>query len=288
MENIRDIIGETLNGIGLNFRYKRQMAIMNWPQIAGREIAANSKIIEFKKDIVVINTKDSVWLHHLFMMKADFIKKINLYMGDNVVNDIYFKIGSIKSYSDEEVHEYHLGKKIRKIEKEDINRETINKITEKLPDDKLKKILNSIIAKNIAYNKIKEEEGWNTCKKCNTMCLPDKKYCVSCETAEENRIISDIIKILMQAPWEEYNEISKRIDCRIDEFIKAKQLMINKIADKIKSGKDEYNDKTAFAMLITGLSPLELTDTIVERQVLKLRGNKNVPASGSRYGNYDT
>lgn len=65
-----------------------------WTETVGAAIAQNAKPAAFKQDILLVHVSSSVWLHHLQFLKQDIITKLNAAMGNAVVKDIKFKIGT--------------------------------------------------------------------------------------------------------------------------------------------------------------------------------------------------
>lgn len=52
---------------------------------------AKSKPAEIEYGILFLTVKNSVWSHHLSMMKIDIIAKINHFIGEALVKDIRFR-----------------------------------------------------------------------------------------------------------------------------------------------------------------------------------------------------
>ena len=69
-----------IHSIGVNKQYKSQLIFFYWSKIVGHDIAAQSKPAELKYGILFLTVKNSVWSHHLSMMKIDIVAKINNFL----------------------------------------------------------------------------------------------------------------------------------------------------------------------------------------------------------------
>jgi predicted nucleic acid-binding Zn ribbon protein len=66
-----------------------------WDHAVGEAIAANAQPEAFKGNILLVKVNSSVWLHHLQFLKANIINKLNDALGEAVIKEIKFKIGSV-------------------------------------------------------------------------------------------------------------------------------------------------------------------------------------------------
>jgi len=65
-----------------------------WNQIVGESVSKNAQPSAFKGRLLLVEVNSSVWMHQLQFLKEDIIRKINETMGEEVVEDIKFKIGN--------------------------------------------------------------------------------------------------------------------------------------------------------------------------------------------------
>ena len=66
-----------------------------WNQIVGESVSKNAQPSAFKGRLLLVEVNSSVWMHQLQFLKEDIIRKINETMGEEVVEDIKFKIGTL-------------------------------------------------------------------------------------------------------------------------------------------------------------------------------------------------
>lgn len=67
-----------------------------WDTAVGKAVAENARPEAFKGKLLLVNVTNSIWLHQLQFLKKEIIAKINDAMGKELVEEIKFKIGSIR------------------------------------------------------------------------------------------------------------------------------------------------------------------------------------------------
>lgn len=92
-------IGQVLASLLKSFRRDGQMQLLQiwevWPQVVEPAVAQNARPAAMKDDLLVVHVSSSPWVHKLRFMKQDIVAKLNAAVGDGVVRDISFKIGSL-------------------------------------------------------------------------------------------------------------------------------------------------------------------------------------------------
>ena len=66
-----------------------------WDRIVGEKVSKNAQPSAFKGKLLLVEVSSSVWMHQLQFLKEDILRKINEQLGENLVEDIKFKIGSL-------------------------------------------------------------------------------------------------------------------------------------------------------------------------------------------------
>lgn len=280
MERVSHIMNGTLDGLGLRKKYRYQYVIMYWKQIVGSEIGNHSYPVNITKGVMTVHASNSVWMHHLFLFKKDIIQKINSAIGENLIYDIHFRAGPIKEIVLEQEHDIApLSSRLRgiRLTKEEV--EEVKNLTSMISCPLLKKKLTNILYKNKAYRKLKTKEGWQLCLDCGISSPPGHSLCMVCETKRKNNISSAIIFYLKQAPWHKYNECSDHIPCSMTDFLVAKQQLIDRFIQLVKKGQASSTDESTLVMLTTGLSPMDLTDNMIQQQIAKFGRKKDVSSS---------
>jgi predicted nucleic acid-binding Zn ribbon protein len=67
-----------------------------WPDAVGGQIAANAKPAAIKGSLLIVLAESSAWIQQLHYLKREMIAKLNRTLGENLVKDIKFKIGTLQ------------------------------------------------------------------------------------------------------------------------------------------------------------------------------------------------
>ena len=164
MQQVSQMITGTLDDLGIGKKYRSHYVIMYWKKIVGSEIADHSCAVDITKGIMTVHASNSVWMHHLFLLKRDIIHKINTFLGEELINDIRFRIGAIKNIeAKEETGIAPLAIRLRgiRLTKEEV--EQVRQLTADISNPLLKKKLVNILYKNKAYCKLKKKKKDGSC-----------------------------------------------------------------------------------------------------------------------------
>ena len=66
-----------------------------WSSAVGEHIGANTNPAAFKGKLLIVNVVDSAWLQQLWFLKKEIIGKVNSCLGEDLVEEIKFKIGPV-------------------------------------------------------------------------------------------------------------------------------------------------------------------------------------------------
>jgi predicted nucleic acid-binding Zn ribbon protein len=91
-------IGGILEGLLRGLRPEAEGGMLRvwriWDGAVGADVARNARPAAFKGAVLVVHVTSSTWLHHLHCRKGELIDQLNQHLGQPVVNDIKFKVGS--------------------------------------------------------------------------------------------------------------------------------------------------------------------------------------------------
>ena len=66
-----------------------------WNDAVGETIAENAQPAAFKGKVLLVHVTSSTWIHELRFLEKGIIDNINSISGDNLVEEIKFKIGTL-------------------------------------------------------------------------------------------------------------------------------------------------------------------------------------------------
>lgn len=92
-------IGSVLKNILKNLRHDSDEDLTQvwqlWDEVVGIAIAENAQPAAFKGKLLLVNVISSTWIHQLQFLKKDIIEKLNIALGQDLIEDIKFKIGPV-------------------------------------------------------------------------------------------------------------------------------------------------------------------------------------------------
>lgn len=285
MEQLKDILPKTVEGLKISKQYKAKQALFHWNEIVGNSIAAQSIPLDIEYGTLFIYVKNSVWCHHLMMMKADIIFKFNQFAGEPLIRDIQFR-NNYRAIDNqivlEQEQEDNLGQNLRKIRLSPEELQHVEEITAEIKEEELKKSIKRLYRKQLAFTKYKEQHKYHPCAKCGSLCPNESQYCWFCALEIKQERHRAIRQILASAPWSSYAEVHAYISCSSQEYIDAKITLINLYAGKIVNMKEYQPDDmnlSILTMLFTGAKFDVLSDKLRKKTFAKFRRRQYVSAS---------
>jgi predicted nucleic acid-binding Zn ribbon protein len=91
-------IGSILTGLIGGLRPEAEQGMLGiwkvWDRAAGDEVARNARPAAFKGSILLVHVTSPAWIHHLQFSKPELIVRLNTALGQPLVSEIKFKVGS--------------------------------------------------------------------------------------------------------------------------------------------------------------------------------------------------
>jgi hypothetical protein len=283
MHKLGDILPLTIQSLGLQKKYNIESALIHWSEIVGQNIASHSSPIMMQRGILLVAVNNSVWCHHLSMMKEDIMSKMNTFVGEKLVSDIRFQAGNLKNYQNEEESndDDNLFNQRRTIRLSEVEANAVEDIVLPITDERLQQKIARIVKKNLTLNKAKKQQEWKPCAICSTLCPPGYEYCMVCNIEKKEQTAAKIRKVLIETPWLNYQQVSEYIPCTLDEYSSAKTDLIGSIVRDINLGQLDRIKAITFIMLNSGAKPEAINDVIIAKTLEKFRRKKNVFTPGS-------
>lgn len=285
MEDVRNIIPKMLGSLRINKKFNHVAVKYYWKSIVGNDIANQAQPIDVEYGVLQLSAPNSVWAHHLAMMKYDIIKKINAFFSEEVIKDIRFRNNTSKN-NYEAGFDYHtveddvsMKSVLKRFELSVDDVKTVETIGNEIEDQKLKNKLRKIYTENIKLNKYRLSLGWHKCKFCQTLCQSDELYCRSCSIQIKKDRLRQIRQILQEVPWATYAEVKHYVECSNTEYIDAKITLMQNIAEKVQDDDADNMTCKILTMLFTGARLDKINDNMVQKTLGRFRRKKYVSTS---------
>jgi hypothetical protein len=278
MEKIEDILKTTIRTMGLQKKYNAESVIVHWKKIVGDDIANHAYPILVQSGILLLAVNNSVWCHHLSMMKDNIIDKINTFVAEKLIFDIRFQAGNTKNHQNQEnvnpEFEYPIKYKLSKVKLNESDIRMIHETVNPVHDKYLKQKIIRIMRKDLALKHIKQDNHWHQCKNCSVLCPPEQIHCSMCKLAEKHNVIIKIISTLKDIPWIRHRELNEHIPCTDEEFHQAKYTLVSSIGRAIQDGDTDKFKIMIFIMLTTGAKIEAINEAVINKTLDKFRRKK--------------
>lgn len=92
---LRILVPETLRALGLERPLKAASLEGLWPEVVGQEVAERTRPGPISRGRLTVLVADSVWLQQLTMLKPRLIEGLNRRLGEPLVRDLFFRVGTL-------------------------------------------------------------------------------------------------------------------------------------------------------------------------------------------------
>lgn len=283
---INEIIMKNLKSLGEDFyiKYLRQSIFYNWKEIVGEANAKRIKPLRIEYKRLYVYASDSSWRSNVYAYKSTFIKKINDFIGENLIDDIIFGNPSERPMKDDdEVVELKPtideSREIRAMSLTDEELDEIDKNCACIEDEQLRATMLKTSISRAKLEKYRLQKGWHTCPRCCKMlCLPEREICDVCEREEYEVFEKFVMKILMEVPWSTYAEIRREIANKMPHMLKecspefvesTRGILVQQICRSLDN--NDQNRINLLVMLFKGVKPEDLSEKLINKTLYELR-----------------
>ena len=92
VQDISTILDDYVSESEFGKKLKKFSIFNHWEDIVGKEISRKTRPQKLFKKILYISVSDPGWANELSMMSEQLISKINSFAGDEIINQLRFKI----------------------------------------------------------------------------------------------------------------------------------------------------------------------------------------------------
>ena len=275
-------------GPAVEVPFRRYYVLWHWKEIVGDVFARNVRPIYIRFKNLHLYTLSSAWKNEVLLMQEDIISKVNQFAGEKMVEAIKFgydtskeeekDILSLREYEDSLRKKKSVDKKIEvnKILLPPQEVEEVSKNTAQVENEELRETLERFLIKVKKTKRYLLEHGFHKCAGCERLVSENEKYCFFCRQRlllEKKRAVR---RLLSNAPWLRYGEISKHVFGVSPDFVNRQRAEMVQELTQGMSFSDKATLKGKYlTMLYLGVPPEQLTDKLVERTFIKL--GRNMP-----------
>jgi len=152
LQKLGNILQDILKKHNINIDSEEQRLLEIWNKAVGTQISVHTRPEKLKRNTLFVNVSSSVWMQQLHILKSEIIKKINQYLGKELVKNIHFSIGVIPSTPS--MNPYQATFSPESCPLKDKEKKLIEKSTSSVTDEELKEILTRVMTKNIIRRRL--------------------------------------------------------------------------------------------------------------------------------------
>ena len=98
-----DLVDKLLHGLGLDERLHQYKALIIWNDVVGPQIAARTRPVRIRENILEINVDQPAWMQQLQLMKPKILSRLNAELGEATIKHLYLKHGKVDVHPDKPV-----------------------------------------------------------------------------------------------------------------------------------------------------------------------------------------
>lgn len=132
-------------------RLREAKAWQFWEEAVGAHIASKAAPVAFRDGTLTVRVSGSAWMQQLSLMKLDIISQLNNAIGFPLVNDLFFRQGTILKKEDE-----HTAESVQKRSLSDFEKKQLQERTLTVADPELRQAFISLFSAHIAASPLKQ------------------------------------------------------------------------------------------------------------------------------------
>ena len=282
-ETGKTIISKTIKKLGLSAAFKKHRLFAGWADIVGPEMARFILPQKLDFGVLYVYAASSAWANNFQYLKMDVLKKINEYAGKALVKDIQFtrfRKKNEKKYSPVWEKKVDLGRCLKRVKLTEGDLDNINNRVSIVEDEQLRCKLKRVYMKGVQMAKLKQQCGWQPCRRCGRLIPAGGEYCQSCPRSMHQEMLDRITEIFQAVPWARYQDIVKYVRCDPETVNKQREKLVQFGAKQLHAGVDypvpgstgSYSKRARdLVMLYKSIPPDRLTDMTVEKVIRELK-----------------
>ena len=243
-----------------------------WNKNFSENLTNNCQPVKITKYKLTLATSSPVWTHKLNLNKLEIINQIS--KSKIKINDINFTISSTQ-----EVLKIKRESDIVKSQHETKSYNNYKKLIKPTHNLNIDQLIHSLKNKAVDIKKSRIKQGWKICSNCGRLLKISEETCLFClnEIKQNKGVIAR--KLLSEVPWVKYkdsnlkNVIDEKTFIGVKEGLQSKarnQLFYLSVNHHEKVNPEKiYQIANFYVSLKTGLSPLEMTDTLIKKTLGK-------------------
>lgn len=184
LRDLRDVLDETVKGLGLAGHLEEAMAVFVWDEAVGEKVSENAQPYLFRGGILFVSAASPAWAQELTSMKLGLIRELNRRLGKGLVKDI--RLQSRGRRLPRAAAPREEGPDLRKVNLRQSEVREVEEATRSIRDGEIRRKLAKLLLLDKKLRAWKLKNGWRPCPSCGTLIEPGKA-CLTCHKGGQGR-----------------------------------------------------------------------------------------------------
>lgn len=182
-------LGELLEGVLANLdlrtRFREQQAVLAWPQMVGRVVAAHSEAEDVRDGVLLVATDTAAWSQELQMRHEELLALVARQVGPGVIRQIHFRSGRRRRRGVSPAG--RRGPRPAEVKLGGRQQKQIAEAAAKIEDEGLRQRAERALAALARMTEWRREGGWRQCQRCGRWQRVGRRWCATCSRGAVRR-----------------------------------------------------------------------------------------------------
>jgi predicted nucleic acid-binding Zn ribbon protein len=170
------LIEGVLANLDLRTRFREHLAVVAWPDIAGRVVAAHSQAEAVRDGVLIVSADTPAWANELQMRRQELLKLVEGRVGSGVIRDIHFRSGARRRGR----RTRGRGQAPAEVSLSGRQQRRIAEAAAKIDDGELRGKAERAFTSLARMAEWRKRSGWRRCRRCGRWQRVGRRWCASC------------------------------------------------------------------------------------------------------------
>jgi len=173
---LSQLLDGVLANLDLKSRFREHLAVIGWPQIVGRVVAAHARAEAVRDGVLLVATDTPAWAQELHMRRKDLLGQVVAHVGEGVIRDLHFRSG-LRPRKGKRVQPRTRPAEIKLSGRQE---RQIKESAALIEDAALQARAERAFLSLARLGQWRKQNGWRRCARCGNWQRVGRRWCASC------------------------------------------------------------------------------------------------------------
>ncbi len=195
---LHQLLEGVLANLDLRGRFREHLAVLAWPEVAGRVVAAHAQAEAVRDGVLMVATDTPAWAQELEMRRKQLLDQISAQVGEGVIREIHFRSGRTRGGSGRRWWPGHRRRrewpsdgggpaKPSQMKLSGRQQRRIKEAAAHIEDADLRERAERAFEALERMTAWRKQTGWRRCQRCGQWQRVGRRWCASCSRAGRRR-----------------------------------------------------------------------------------------------------